>query len=44
MSEQPVAAFPPPAGLAMAGEAEAGVCVDGVCAVPSPEEDAEPAD
>ena len=39
MSELPLSPFPPLPGLVPLGELDAGVCVDGVCAVPEPAED-----
>ncbi|PYG01577.1 hypothetical protein SAMN05216184_10135 [Georgenia satyanarayanai] len=35
MSEPVLPAFPPPAGLTMVGDDDAGTCVDGVCHVPA---------
>ncbi|WP_168202709.1 hypothetical protein [Georgenia wutianyii] len=39
MSGLPLSPFPPQPGLVPLGEQDAGVCVDGVCAVPDPAED-----
>lgn len=43
MNELPITPFPPLTGLQPLGAADAGICIDGVCAVPEQDID-EPAD